>query len=284
MNEGQDEECKTESFGSSGPVDLTYVDWRLVPHRRIVAASLIQGVYFLELDRHQGCQGSKVHGPVWWKSFHFNLIDMLIDKVDSSIFGAIYESNGCDQTHNVPRYVIALRGTIMKLGTWSRDMKLNLQFILNRVSWNSRYHIALETVQNMVVSAGPGAISLVGHSQGSAIALQIGRDLAKEGFYIDTCLFNPPYASLPIEKLKDESLKNGIRITKSIVAAGLTIAVRNIAERPSQQEHETFLRLSSWTPYLFVNPKDPISLEYIGYFEHEEKMIAMGLGRIERLA
>ncbi|GMH08896.1 hypothetical protein Nepgr_010736 [Nepenthes gracilis] len=283
MKEGQKEESEIESFGNSGPVHLTSVDWRSLDHRRTVAASLVQGVYFLELDRQHGCHGSKPHGPIWWTFFNFHLIDILIDMVDSSIFGAVYEYNDYDQTQNFPRYVIALRGTVMKLGTWSRDMKLNLQFVLNRVSWNSRYQVLSQIVENMAASLGPGTICLVGHSQGSATALQVGRHMAKMGYYIDSYLFNPPFASLPIEKIKDENWKNGIRIVKSVVAAGLTIAMRNHVERPVE-EHDTFERLSLWTPYLFVNPGDPISSEYIGYFEHEEKMMTMGLAGIERLA
>ncbi|KAI3789259.1 hypothetical protein L2E82_02051 [Cichorium intybus] len=50
------------------------------------------------------------------------------------------------------------------------------------------------------------------------------------------------------------------------------------------QGEDPFVVLSEWTSYLFVNPSDPICAEYIGYFEHREKMEEIGVGRIKRIA
>ncbi|KAF5960062.1 hypothetical protein HYC85_001271 [Camellia sinensis] len=65
-------------------------------HRRSVAASLVQGVYILERDRQQNRQGPQALAPPWWDFFHFQLIRVLVDDVDHSIF-ATEEETGCWQ-------------------------------------------------------------------------------------------------------------------------------------------------------------------------------------------
>ncbi|GAB4858463.1 hypothetical protein Ancab_009937 [Ancistrocladus abbreviatus] len=285
-----------EIFGESGPVHLTCVDWRSPEHRRSVAASLVQGAYILERDRQQNRQGSKALAPVWWDYFHFQLVQILQDK-DSSICGAIFQykhptPNCYPPTQNAPVYVIAFRGTITKPDSRARDFKLDIQFVLNGLTRNSRFQIAFQAIQSIVSTVHPSNIWLAGHSLGAAIALQAGKQMAKMGCYIETYLFNPPFASAPLEKIQTQALKDGIRFTNSIVTAGLTLAANGVrtgigaisGKGLQSQNYDHFSGLYSWIPYLFVNPTDPICSEYVGYFEHREKMAAVGAGVIGRIA
>lgn len=274
-----------EIFSLSGPLYLTVVDWRNTYHRRSIAASLVQSVYILERDRQQNRQGPNALAPPWWDFFHFRLIQVLVDNEDQSYFGAIYESKFPNSHFNpAPKYVIAFRGTIAKKGNRSQDFKLDLGLIRNNLHTSSRFHIGLQTVQSIVQNHGVSDIWLAGHSLGSSIALLIGRDMVKMGIHLETYLFNPPFTSLPIEKIMtNEKLKHGIRFAHSVLTAGLASAV-NIHRPKPPHKIDPFALLSAWVPYLFVNPSDPICAEYIGYFEHREKMVAIGAGEIGRIA
>uniref|UniRef100_J3L3J9 Uncharacterized protein n=2 Tax=Oryza brachyantha TaxID=4533 RepID=J3L3J9_ORYBR len=42
--------------------------------------------------------------------------------------------------------------------------------------------------------------------------------------------------------------------------------------------------LARWMPNVFVNPGDPISAEYVGYFDHRKKMEDIGAGAVGRVA
>uniref|UniRef100_A0A5B6ZBU8 Putative Lipase class 3-related protein n=1 Tax=Davidia involucrata TaxID=16924 RepID=A0A5B6ZBU8_DAVIN len=276
-----------EIFSLSGPLHLTVVDWKNIHHRRSVAASLVKGVYILERDRQQKRKGHQVLAPPWWDFFHFQLMHTLVDDADLSIFGAIYEfkfpaSNYNYLAKNPPRFVVAFRGTINKPGTRSQDLKLNLQVICNGLQKSSRFQLAMQAVQNMVAVAGAANIWLAGHSLGSAIALLAGKNMVKMHCPVETYLFNPPFSSAPIERIKNQKLKHGIRFVSSVITAGVAVAVKGHRQR--SQQNNSFVGLSAWVPYLFVNPSDPICSEYIGYFEHREKMVEIGAGRIGRLA
>ncbi|KAJ8554311.1 hypothetical protein K7X08_024989 [Anisodus acutangulus] len=289
-----------EIFSLSGPLYLTAIDWRNTDHRRSVAASLVQGVYILERDRQQNRQFPNALAPPWWEFFHFHLIQVLVDNEDQSYFGAIYEykfpnshfhyktiKDIQNRNQNPPKYVIAFRGTIAKKGNRSQDFKLDLGLIRNNLHNSSRFHIGMQAIQKIVQNHEVSGISLAGHSLGSSIALLIGRDMVKMGIHLESYLFNPPFTSLPIEKfIKNEKLKHGIRFAHSVLTAGLAVAVNNHRPMPQKQQstHDPFTLLSAWVPYLFLNPSDPICAEYVGYFEHRDKMVAIGTGEIGRLA
>ncbi|KAL8252002.1 hypothetical protein R6Q59_035695 [Mikania micrantha] len=130
--------------------------------------------------------------------------------------------------------------------------------------------------------AGAENVWLAGHSLGASIAMLAGRELAKSGLYLETYLFSPPFNSVPIENLiKNQTLKRVVRIWASIIKAGIAIIVK----RPSEDlEEDAFIMLSEWKPNMFVNPKDPICSEYIGYFQHRVNMNEIGMGDVERIA
>lgn len=244
---------------------------------------MVQGVYRQERDRLGNRHGTpQALAPPWWASFHFRPIRFLTD-VDDSIIGAVYEYNNKypSSSQNAPRYVIAFRGIIKKLGTILRDMTSGLGFIANELQRISRFQRAMDAVQETVASAGAPNVWLAGHSLGAAIALVVGKNMViKMGFFLKTHLFNPPFVGLPIELIKDEKLKQGIRHASTVVKAGLAIAV----EGDHRQYSEPFAALSQWFPEVFVNQDDPICAEYIGYFQNREDMKQSGAEKIERIA
>ncbi|KAI3974865.1 hypothetical protein MKX01_004976 [Papaver californicum] len=249
-----------DNFSRSGPLHLTTVDWGKVHHRRSIAASLVQGVYVLERDRQE--KKRKALAPPWWGFFHFELLYTLLDDVDSSIFGAIYEFKPVANSYystGIPR--------------------LDLNLIQNGLHQTSRFGTAMQAVKNMVSVSGASNVWLTGHSLGSSIAMLAGKHMAKTGIFLESYLFNPPFISAPIERIKDKKVRHGIRIASSLITAGLTFAMK-----VNQQSEDPFNVLSTWIPNLFVNPADYLCCEYIGYFEHRENMESFGAGGIERLA
>ncbi|KAK1426626.1 hypothetical protein QVD17_15303 [Tagetes erecta] len=279
-----------EIFDVSGPLHLLpSFDWRNTFHRRSLAASLVQGVYSLERDRQRASINEEpdTHASPWWEQFQFQLNHVLVDEGDLSYFGAIfelkyahpyfYQSSPCP-----PRYVIAFRGTMITNFTRFEDMKLNLKCVFDKLEESARFRVAFEAVWNMVAVAGHANVWLAGHSLGASIAMLVGRNMAKSRFRLETYLFNPPFISVPIEKMiKYEPLKHGVRIVGSLMTAGIATVTNSYRE---DSEEDLFIVLSEWAPYVFVNPSDPICSEYIGYFEHREKMEEIGYGKIERIS
>ncbi|GAU12462.1 hypothetical protein TSUD_229960 [Trifolium subterraneum] len=278
-----------DNFYLSGPSGLTYVNWDHVCHRKSIAASLVKGVYVLERDRQKRRKCPDSLAFPWWTFFHFQLLDTLVDDVDSSIFGAIYEfkppqSMWIDTLHRSPRYVIAFRGTTIKPESFFRDMKLDLKILRHGLHRTSRSKIATETVRNMVASVGGNGsnIWLAGHSLGSCIALHAAKTMAKSGIFIESFLFNPPFPSAPLDQIiNSEGMKHGIRFVGSMLTAGLATAMNSDKKSSS---FDSFAALSDWIPSLFVNPSDFICSEYVGYFEHRRKMEEIGAGTIGNIA
>ncbi|KAL4570659.1 hypothetical protein LXL04_026319 [Taraxacum kok-saghyz] len=274
-----------DNFELSGPLHLTTIDWTDVDHRRSVAASMVQGVYVMQRDRQENRQGSDSLAPPWWNFFHFELHSQLIDDADSSIFGAIYKSKP-HLTPSTPSHIIAFRGTVTKGDAFSRDLQLDLHFLQNVLHQSSRFQIAIQSVRNLIAS-GNQNIWLTGHSLGSAMAMLAGKTMVKNGILLESHLFNPPFASPPIENIKNKKVKHGLRIASSFVTAGLAVAVK--IKNTHQQKNlpsinNSFVDLANWVPCLYVNPGDHICSEYIGYFGHRRKMEKMGVGVVGRFA
>lgn len=277
-------------FNLSGPLHLTSINWANANHRMSVAACLVQGVYIRERDRQDKRENTdQAQAPPWWEFFDFKLVGQLIDDADSSIFGAIFEykpqpSDSDNSSFLWPRYVIAFRGTLPKGDSFSRDLQLDLQVVRNGLHRTSRYEIAMRAVRAMVASVGESKVWITGHSLGAAMAMLAGKSMAKNGSFLESFLFNPPFVSAPIERIKDKKVKQGIRIAGSVITAGLAVAVKATNSQNKVSDEDSFAKLSSWIPCLFVNPNDHICAEYVGYFEHRRKMEQIGAGKIERLA
>ncbi|WOL09327.1 GDSL esterase/lipase [Canna indica] len=274
-------------FDISGPVYLSCVNWKCSHHRRSVAACLVQAVYISELDRQYNRKGNEAVASPWWEFFHFERTSTLVDDADSSIFGAIYKfkplpSSQDSSVQDAPKFVIAFRGTLPSKDSLARDGSLDLQIIKNGLHQTSRFQIAMQAVRNLISAAKNSNIWLAGHSLGAAIATLAGKNTAKTGMLLETFLFNPPFVSAPIERIRDKNVRQGIRIASSFLTAGLSLALKDRHEKSTLEE--SFATLSLWMPRLFVNPGDYICSEYIGYFEHRKFMEKLGVGSIERLA
>ncbi|KAL2246068.1 UNVERIFIED_CONTAM: GDSL esterase/lipase [Sesamum indicum] len=263
-----------EIFGLSGPLHLTTVDWTNPNHRRSVAASLVQGVYILERDRQEKREGNRPLAPPWWEAFHFQLYRLLIDDADSCVQQPFSRSS--------PRYVIAFRGTITKGDAFSRDVEMDIHIIKNGLHQTSRFETAIQAVRHVVATFGSSNVWLAGHSLGAAMAMLAGKNMAKTGVFLEAFLFNPPFFSAPIERIKDKKVKHGIRFAGSVITAGLALAMKQ--NHQANRSGGAFVALSAWLPCLFVNRADHICSEYIGYFEHRKRMEEIGAGAVERLA
>ncbi|XP_010682152.2 GDSL esterase/lipase At4g10955-like [Beta vulgaris subsp. vulgaris] len=239
-------------------------------------ACLVKGVYLAERDRQEVRQGDQEKAPAWWKAFNFKCIKFLKDEVDSSIFGAIFEN--LDPQDASPKYVLAIRGTMLKPKTAIRDVYLDAKIPFNELIDSSRCEIALKAVEGIVRSTNFRNVWLAGHSLGASIALQTGKDMAKKGYKLETFLYNPPFPRFPLEMIKSKKLKDGARFVRSVLKAGVSLACKKT------EEYDSFTLLNSWTPQLFVNPEDMICCGYIGHFEHRNKMERWGVGEIERMA
>ncbi|XP_066314875.1 GDSL esterase/lipase At4g10955-like [Miscanthus floridulus] len=279
-------------FDVSGPTYLAYVNWNCPHHRRSVMASLVQGVYVLERDRQCNRQGPDARAPAWWRFFHFELRQVLIDAADGSIFGAVYVFQPplhlLDPTAaaSAPHYAVAFRGTITKKGSAKRDLELDLQLVRNGLEGKSRFRAAMQAIHDTLADAAGqhGRVWLAGHSLGSAIATLGAKTLVRAGApALPTFLFNAPFVSAPVERIGDRRLRQGIRIANSFVTAGVAAVLQRGGGGGSVHE-ASFAVMAAWVPNLFVNPADPISAEYVGYFDHRRKMEAIGAGAVGRLA
>ncbi|EOY11029.1 hypothetical protein QUC31_009713 [Theobroma cacao] len=287
----------SDNFSLSGPKHLNSIDWNNAHHRRSVAASLVAGVYVLEADRQANRRDSQSLAPPWWEFFHFKLIRQLVDDADHCIFGAIFEykppkyaNYRKDSTGRSPRYVIAFRGTLIKLDSFARDLELDIQIIRNGLHQTTRFGIAMKAVRDKVAEVGDSNVWLTGHSLGAAMAMLAGKTMARTGKFLEAFLFNPPFFSAPIERIKDKKVKHGLRFAGSVITAGLAIAsatkgkYNNASNNGNGYEENLFSVISGWIPCLFVNQADHICSEYIGYFEHRKKMEEIGAGAIARFA
>ncbi|XP_010058320.2 GDSL esterase/lipase At4g10955 [Eucalyptus grandis] len=288
---------KDQIFHLSGPWGLTRVDWKNAAHVRAVVACLVQCVYVLERDRQKKRKGDKALTLPWCETFGFKLKSTLEHNVGPSIFGpfifgpsifgAIFEfkppTSSCNHSAGGPRFVVAFRGTLFKKKSLVRDIKLDFQVILNEHHSSSCCQTAIQAVEDLVATAGDSReVWLTGHSLGSAIALQAGKNMAKKEVYLESLLFNPPYPSVPTEKIKSKSLKLTLHLAKSVLRAGVAVAKQSPLQR--KQSESSFAAMSPWVPKLFVNEADYVCFEYIGYFGYGNWMRKHRLENIYKFA
>nr|AGT16765.1 hypothetical protein SHCRBa_103_C06_F_50 [Saccharum hybrid cultivar R570] len=223
-------------FDVSGPTYLTYVNCYVITNvscflfvlRTRHYECFVQGVYVLEHDR----QGPDARTSAWWRFFHFELRQVLIDAADGSIFGAVYAFQPplhlLDPTAaaSAPHYVVAFRGTITKKGSAKQDLELDLQVVCNGLEGKSRFRAAMQAIHDtLAASVGHGQqghVWLAGLSLGSAIATLGAKTLVRASApALPTFLFNASFVSVPVEQLGDRRLRQGIRITNSFVMTGV---------------------------------------------------------------
>ncbi|KAK7317132.1 hypothetical protein RJT34_01108 [Clitoria ternatea] len=248
----------------------------------------------MELDRQKNRVGPNSLARSWWEFFHFQLHNhnVLVDSADSSIFGAIFELKlpsiyTKSSVLNAPKYVIVFRGTLLNLDTMSRDIHLDLKCMINTPHQSSRFKLAMHSIQNTVDTAGASNVWLAGHSLGSAIALLAGKNMAKMGFTLQTYLFNSPFTSSIFERIVHEKIQQRIHIAGSVMKAGLYAALKvyhHYHDDHDNKQDDPFSVLSTWVPYMFVNPDDHISSGYINYFAQRGEMEKFRAGIFEEIA
>ncbi|TYJ24094.1 hypothetical protein E1A91_A08G237600v1 [Gossypium mustelinum] len=244
------------------PVTLAHSDIYNSISTRSVSASLVKGVSERERDRQVELRGgSETLAPQWWKFFNFKLVNELVNEDDESIFGAIFEYVLPSATNPGPRYVIAFWGTLFKRETWKRDLESDFAIILNTLHQISRVQTAMKYVEDRVSKAG------------AAIAMLAGKNIAKRGKFLESFLFNPPYASFPIETIfKDnKNVIHGLQLTINVIKGGVALALGYSGDEDS------FAAISGWKPCLFVNSRDFICHGYIEHFKKRRKSDDVGV-------
>ncbi|KAG5050362.1 hypothetical protein JHK85_011465 [Glycine max] len=176
---------------------------------------------------------------------------------DFSLFGAILElklppnyPKTC--ALNALKYVTAFRGTLTGAETRSRDILLDLKWIVNTLHKSSRFKLAMHSIQNTIDIAGSDNVWLAGDSLGSAIALLAGKNMSKKGYNLPTYLFNSPFTSAPLERINHQKIRQGIHISIGVMKVGLSAVLKG-------QHHH-----------------DHICSGYINYFAQREKMEKKG--------
>ncbi|KAJ3697963.1 hypothetical protein LUZ61_001668 [Rhynchospora tenuis] len=292
-----------DDFVASGPTHLETIDWDRPDHQCSIAACLVQATYVLESDRKR----NQKLAPPWWMNFGFELINTIIDDQDSSIFGAIYRNMRYnDQTPQAPRFVIAFRGTMLEGGNIGQDLSHDFLVGDGGLGSTSRLKKAMENVERHISEFGSEGIFLAGHSLGSSVAMLVGANMATKGIYLKTFLFNLP-SCLTEEKTSRRLIARFLQITPLIVGLAGAVGIFPLATVASlgmaasvimidtlvvasgiatltslaaligasvlsmQKRMMQGQRTSSFTPYVFVNPGDPICKNWVTYFRNHLK-------------
>ncbi|XP_010493562.1 PREDICTED: GDSL esterase/lipase At4g10955 [Camelina sativa] len=275
---------RSDDLSRDGPPQIPSFEWDCLYHRTSLVSSLVQGVYAMERDRQNNRSGSESLATPWWESFNFTLIKEFRDAVDGSIYGAVFQNViNYEITPNSivpPRYVVALRGTVISISTLN-----DLNYIVN-LPFETLYdgektkHVIGE-IRSFVSKHGNTTVWITGHSLGAGLALLAGKTMAMSRLPVDAYIFNPPISLIPLKQFGyNDTLNSAYRLTRDIFKAGIA----KVLSFDEDQEGQQSTNLASWRPHLFVNESDPICSEYIGNFDHIVNMTEAGLGKIARLA
>ncbi|CAA7043194.1 unnamed protein product [Microthlaspi erraticum] len=258
-------------------------NWNNSRYRTSVAARLVERVYLMEKNRV-----SEEPSQLLPEMLNFTLHETLISECDNSIYGAIFEYSGhyYDNHRNIPslrtppRYVIAFRGTDLKPDTMFCDALQDLRIAFGRLHRGTRFSHAIHAIMNMVAKHKDTSIWLAGHSLGAGLALLAGKTMAMSGVNLESYIFNPPIMTFPMEQISNcRLIKGGIGFTASVIKASIAKIFKDL------EEDDPSTSIASWTPNLYVNPRDLICAEYIGYFKNKKFMAKMKfLSKIERIA
>ncbi|GJN11561.1 hypothetical protein PR202_ga29760 [Eleusine coracana subsp. coracana] len=233
--------------------------------------------------------------PAWWESFHFSRLgpdmfacDCVCDFCKNFgpqpnirySRGVVFEyvpPDGASRHPSAPRYIVAFRGTMPLNPNIFGDMRLNLRIVLNKRHLCSRFCEAHERIGELVDSTADAdstcsAVWLTGHSLGASIALEVGREMMKQGFNLPTFLYNPPHVSLePVSNLfrVPEKAKQAVYLGGSFVKYAMAKTILR-----SQRKHmvTVFGKLSPWVPELYVHQRDWICNGFINQLELQEKV------------
>ncbi|KAM0861742.1 hypothetical protein ACQ4PT_045703 [Festuca glaucescens] len=266
------------AFHVSGPRNLPLPNWREIirsswkdpNYKRMVMACFIQAVYLLEIDRQDQKGEEDGLAPKWWKSFKYKVTQTLVDERDGSIYGAILEWDRASALSDLillrpsgaPRAVLALRGTLLQKPTIKRDLQDDLRFLVwESLKGSVRYTGALEALKAAVDRFGSANVFVAGHSLGAGFALQVCKDLAKQGIVVDCHLFNPPSVSLAMS-LRSMSEKASY-LWQKVKASMPSKEEASLDSAKEEGSIKKRLRAEKkWVPHLYVNNSDYICCHY----------------------
>ncbi|XP_006644711.1 GDSL esterase/lipase At4g10955-like [Oryza brachyantha] len=265
-------------FHVSGPRNLPPPNWREIirsswkdpNYKRMVMACFIQAVYLLELDRQDQKGEDDGLAPKWWKPFKYKVTQTLVDERDGSIYGAVLEWDRSSALSDLilirpsgaPRAVLALRGTLLQKPTIKRDLQDDLRFLVwESLKGSVRFIGASEALKTAVERFGSANVSVAGHSLGAGFALQVCKELAKQGVFVECHLFNPPSVSLAMG-VRSMSEKASYLWKK--VKASLPLTEEALPDNTKEEGNaKKKLRADKkWVPHLYVNNSDYICCHY----------------------
>ncbi|KAJ7296665.1 hypothetical protein O6H91_06G138800 [Diphasiastrum complanatum] len=262
-----------ENFRTMGPTGIKKQDWNNSDHRRIALACLVQSVYILQADKERGRTKNQTFAQDWWQCFNYRLAELIMNDKRTHINGAVFKWKGCQywKPKRAPMIVVAFRGTFLRSEATSSDLEVDYRIVSHRLHKAARFETALGVVTRLAETYHPKNVCVVGHSLGAAIGLLVARKLAEDGSLLEAHLFNPPFASIPLETLAGSTVALGVNMMYTLATAGLALLLQNFEH--GKQVMAAFTAVQSWVPDMYVNVKDAICSGYLEYFS-VRKMIA----------
>ncbi|KAF8766320.1 hypothetical protein HU200_007837 [Digitaria exilis] len=275
-----DAEGHPYDFHVSGPRNLPPPNWKEIirsswkdpNYKRMVMACFIQAVYLLELDRQDQKGEEDGLAPKWWKPFKYKVTQTLVDDRDGSIYGAVLEWDRSSalsdfiliRPSGAPRAVLALRGTLLQKPTMKRDLQDDLRFLVwESLKGSVRYIGALAALKSAVEKFGSANVCVSGHSLGAGFALQVCKELAKQGVFVECHLFNPPSVSLAmgVRSMSEKASYLWKKVKASLPLKEVATAPLDSANEEASDKKK--LRAEKkWVPHLYVNNSDYICCHY----------------------
>ncbi|KAG0539415.1 hypothetical protein BDA96_03G320900 [Sorghum bicolor] len=267
-------------FHVSGPRNLPPPNWKEIirsswkdpNYKRMVMACFIQAVYLLELDRQDQKGEEDGLAPKWWKPFKYKVTQTLVDERDGSIYGAMLEWDRSSalsdfiliRPSGAPRAVLALRGTLLQKPTMKRDLQDDLRFLVwESLKGSVRFVGALAALKSAVEKFGCTNVCVAGHSLGAGFALQVCKELAKQGVFVECHLFNPPSVSLAmgVRSMSEKASYLWKKVKGSLPLKEETTTPLETAKAEASDKKR--LRTEKkWVPHLYVNNSDYICCHY----------------------
>ncbi|RYR00418.1 hypothetical protein Ahy_B07g088539 isoform D [Arachis hypogaea] len=253
-------------------------------YKQAAISCFTRAAYALEVDRQDNRTQENALAPKWLIPFKYKLTKTLIDERDGSIFGAIFEwdqSAALEDSVLIrplgnPKAVLALRGTLTKRHTIRRDLEDNLRFLfLESLKGSSRFRVAMDALRSLCDEYGSRNVIIAGHSLGAAFALQLRKELAQEGIYVEAYLFNPPSVSLALSLENTREYAEYVwNMLKSMLVSNSKVEISNDEEKSARLQlisripylsglMDSSFRVDKFVPHLYVNENDLICSFYV---------------------
>ncbi|QHO26842.1 uncharacterized protein [Arachis hypogaea] len=280
------------AFHVSGPENLPSLNWRNnfnstwkdEYYKQAAISCFTRAAYALEVDRQDNRTQENALAPKWLIPFKYKLTKTLIDERDGSIFGAIFEWDRSAALEDsvlirplgTPKAVLALRGTLIKRHTIIRDFEDDLRFLfLESLKGSSRFKVAMDALRSLCDEYGSRNVIIAGHSLGAGFALQLRKELAQEGIYVEAHLFNPPSVSLALSLENTREYAEYVwNMLKSMLVSNSKVEISNDEEKSARLQlisripylsglMDSSFRVDKFVPHLYVNENDLICSFYV---------------------